>query len=364
MLGSIIAMLRRQIGCVALAVVLLVPVVRTQEAPALTGSGARYLDLVRLYRGGKRGPAIDGILTLEFVSATIQSISQLVNLVDRRQAASSVDVQDVEAAVLLHTEAAVVASQRPSATLVDRHLQAVAALFRWLDRADDARRRAGATPTRRSIVRRDWYLMAVAALTRTGDVRAANTMANEAAQAFPADPQVQFIAATAAEMEAIQTRDAVLWRRAETRLAASVAAEPLNGEALVHLGRVRSRLGRSQEAGALFAQVIHEGRDPRWVYLAHLFLGGDVEVAGNDGDAAAHYRAAVDALPHTQGARTALARAYFVQGRVADARAVVAPGLPPGDHPGFFDDPFWAYPLALSIDPVDMLAAMRTAVGP
>jgi tetratricopeptide (TPR) repeat protein len=128
--------------------------------------------------------------------------------------------------------------------------------------------------------------------------------------------------------------------------------------AAVHMGRIEMLRGRTTEARRLFERAARDSQARTTRYLANLFLGSMDERAGSADAAEGRYRAAIADLPDAQSGRLALA-ALLARGGDSAAAALT---LASPSRPWAFD-PWWAYlpPDARDAGPV-LLAALRVEV--
>ena len=140
---------------------------------------------------------------------------------------------------------------------------------------------------------------------------------------------------------------------AEKQLGLALAADTTLVEARVRLGRVLAEAGRPDEAARELEAALAAEPRPYVVYLAQLFLGDVHQRADRLDEAIACYRAAIDAYPLGQAARTALAHALHRQGDHDAAFEAVRASLAL-EFEGGQADPWWAYGLS-QLRPFDAL---------
>jgi len=132
------------------------------------------------------------------------------------------------------------------------------------------------------------------------------------------------------------------WDEARRSFEEALAAEAHLEEAMLHLSRVRWRLGQAEAARAPLVAVLRQSKDSSLLYLAHLFLGQLHEDASHLGEAEREYRAALALDPLAQAAAVALSHVRQLSGDVATSRRVLERAL---DHAGSRrGDPYWDYP--------------------
>ena len=106
-------------------------------------------------------------------------------------------------------------------------------------------------------------------------------------------------------------------------LRAAAAVAPDRDEARLRLAHVLILQGRRADGLELLEAVLRDTTAPAARYLAHMFMG-QVQAAQNRAvDAARSFGAAHDDLPCAQSAAVALAHRAMLEGRNADARAVL-----------------------------------------
>ena len=131
--------------------------------------------------------------------------------------------------------------------------------------------------------------------------------------------------------------------------------------AAVHLGRIQMLRGQDAEARRLFEEAVQGTRSRTTRYLAHLFLGAFDEREGHPDAAERHYRAALDAVPRAQSGEIALASLLARSGRAAEAQAAMTTTRSrPSGRPPF--DPWWTYLPGNPRDSALFLAALRAEV--
>ena len=326
-----------------------------------------YLQAVRDYRE-RHVVMPEGVFEmsreeLKVTLAALRAFEPLIN--DRRSAPADIEWLDIEAAVLMHTELAIVAAKTLRPVSMEGHLVAAKALVDWLDQVDSARSKRGQSALKRAVPTRDWLVATLLGLSRLHEADAAADLATEAALRFPKDAEVLLAAGTVEELRAIQLPPS-LRRTARTkaidRLGQALKADPTMGEALLRQGRVLWQDGSFPEGAKRFERVLAEFLDDRLRYLAHLFLGMESDRRNRADDVIAHYRSAVGILPAAQAARTALAFALQQAGRTEEARLVVEPGLTTEIDQDVALDPFWAYGFGPDIDENAMFERLYAGV--
>jgi tetratricopeptide (TPR) repeat protein len=326
-----------------------------------------YLALVEECRNGGFGRISRDALELPDLEATLAALKRLEPVIVST-AANSGDIEwrDIDAAILLHTATSAVASEsgRPASTA--QHLRAALTLVNWRHRVDAERAERRLPPVTPAMNRRDWYLATILAFTRLRELSRVATIADAAAKRYPRDADIQLAAGAVDELRVgfdPGTPSRLLLMSAADRYRAAAGADPGAYEAVLRLGRVRVQQGQHDAGASQFGAVLTAAADVRLRYLAHLFLGADLERRGRSADAIAHYEAAVSSLPDTQSARTALAFAFAKTLNLDEARMVVEAGLRPGLPRDPFDDPFWAYKFGPMIAPEPLFLGLFKAVS-
>jgi hypothetical protein len=124
----------------------------------------------------------------------------------------------------------------------------------------------------------------------------------------------------------------------------AVVADPSYEEALLHLGRVRFRLGQQGPALQALRPLLAGSRDPERLYLAHLFVGRVHEAAGRNADAERAYENAAEVEPDSQSAAMALAHLRLMAGDFRASREILDKELGrSARRASTQEDPFWNY---------------------
>jgi tetratricopeptide (TPR) repeat protein len=282
----------------------------------------------------------------------------------------------VEAAVLMHAEAGLLALQSLSLAEAEVHLRASTALFEWSRGAAtearnlaEMRRLAFKKGSLREpkpdpeivepepepeiverVVRQDYYVALAAAALAIGFPPTALPFAEKARLAAPLDPEVQLVFACVAESlaqeqllrhresEAARLRD-----EADRALRDALALDPGLDEARVHLGRLLLVRGRLVEAEPVLEPVERRSSDARQRYLARLFLGRLAQQRARPDEAAGFYGRALEVWPDSQAARLALSSSLEVAAGPAAARPLVAASLAESGRLDRAADPWWLY---------------------
>jgi tetratricopeptide (TPR) repeat protein len=264
----------------------------------------------------------------------------------------------------MHAQAGILFLQEERLRPAKVHIDASSELLQWSRRA--AKDRKNWTTMRRfafkdrpidaslelepSISGRDFYVALASAALALGYPEAAGPFAAQAAFEAPRDSEVQLVlgcvASGLATEKAVQHResDAARARKdAEKAFRDALAVDPLTHEAGLRLGKLLLDTKRAAEAEPLLAEVEAKATDDRQRYLARLFLGRAAERGGRSDDAIRWYRRALEAWPHSQAARLALAHALEKSSGPGAAREVVGALLDPAIRPVQPSDPWFVY---------------------
>jgi len=277
-----------------------------------------------------------------------------------------IDFHAVEAAVLMHAEAGLIALQALNMAEAKLHLDTSVTLYQWSREAATEERNwatmrrhafpqrsptSGALDIRERIERRDFYVALAAGALAIGFPPTAHPFAERARQIAPLDPEVQLVFGCVAESlageELLQHHEAAagVWRdEAERALQDALALDAGLQEARLRLGKLHLDRGRLIEAEPLLDEVEARTADDRQRYLARLFLGRVAERRDRADDAARFYRRAAEVWPDSQAARIALAHSVERSSGPAAARPLVAATLASSQSLGRAADPWWVYP--------------------
>ena len=272
----------------------------------------------------------------------------------------------VEAAVLMHAEAGLLALQALRPEEGELHLRTSTDLYEW-SRQVAARSRNFARmrksldeqhgrPTpgpaiRESIDRVDFYESLAATALALGFPDTARPFAERARQEDPLNAEVQLVfgcvAESLAEERILMHRAAEaepLRGQADRAYRDALALDPGRHEARLHLGRLLVVAGRLVEAEPALEEVERTSADDRQRYLARLFLGRLAERRGRPNEAARGYARALEGWPDSQAARIALAHTLEKEYGPAAALPIVAATLSASRRLDRVADPWWLYP--------------------
>ena len=366
-----------------LALATLAPALGVADPQPVSPDLTKYLDIVARYRRGTVDTAVLDVILLpaaRLSGAILDLRARPIRLV-ADPGAFGVDLASIEAAVLLHTDAALAIQKATIADIdygaIQRHVGIALDLVGHIDDV------VGANPEGRAVVRlvpvREWLLVAIGVTQGTGELAGTGGLCKRALARFPNDPQV-LMATGMYEQRLYEERSQAIARRREraawaerplTRGILDDAAQhfrralerdPLLHEARVRLAHAEIVLGRADRAASLLAEACTASRDVGVLYLAQLFTARLAERRDAVDEAIRAYRAAVAAVPGGQAARVGLAQALERSGRIAEARAVMAPPL--AERPGrdMTEDPWWAYPFGYAPHALRLLDQMRERV--
>jgi tetratricopeptide (TPR) repeat protein len=337
---------------------------------------APYLHIIASYRAGRVDDAVRDILAWSSISLDdarhrIRDLRSRVVLcrtatpaIDARTSAGEIEVADLDAAVLLHTDAAMRALERNLSSWTEIQLRAAKALYDWTH---------GLTA--------DWSRAPLGHWEPT----LATSFAAIGLEAAPADAEMLLAAGTIREALALEGVQHPVRRPVWARpnnfvfgrpLAVSIdvkenlngarelyerglAARPVYVQTHLRLGRVLSLLDRLDEARAELELVAANADAARERYLAELFLARVAEQADDDKTAVVHYRRAIDAWPDSQAARVGLVQALERKdgsdGAPKELREVLSQPWPRA----VTSDPWWVYPFGESERGPQLLDELR-----
>jgi tetratricopeptide (TPR) repeat protein len=362
-----------------------------------------YLRIVAAYRAGHVDQAAQDILAwpqraLDEARYAVERLRRRVVLcreatpdIDGRAFAGEIEVADLDAAVLLHTDAAFRALTHGNAFGAQAQLQAAEELFEWTrgrdqdlhDLPSGLRALMSSCHPNASLDSRDWYLAVSWTLLGYWEPMMADGFAELGLDAVPTDAEMLLAAGTIEEGLAIDaTQYGIAPSRMQRRLEYSRGSQPRRdavrslNEALalyrraldvrpvfiqthLRLGRVLSLLDQLDEARAELELAAAGADEAPERYLAELFLAR-VEEQADDGDAAiAHYRRALAAWPKSQAARIGLVHALgLADGGAGASQQLAALLAVPWPQPMTFD-PWWAYPFGEARRGVRLLDELR-----
>jgi tetratricopeptide (TPR) repeat protein len=272
----------------------------------------------------------------------------------------------IQAAVLMHAEAGLLALQELKQEESEFHLRTSSDLYEW-SRQVAARSRnfarmrgslekkhgpsTAGPPIRESIDRVEFYKALAAAALGLGFPDTARPLAARARQEDLLNAEVQLVCGCAAEslaeVKVLKRRSAEaepLREEADRAFRDALALDPGLHEARLHLGRLLLARCRLVEAEPALEEVDRQSPDARQRYLARLFLGRLAQRRGRPDAAGQLYTAAVEAWPDSQAARMGLAHALEKQQGPSAALPVVDASLAASRRLDRAADPWWLYP--------------------
>ena len=328
-----------------------------------------YLAVASVYASANHASALDeiGKWPLPAIDAAVAELrGKERQLRAAPSAPDEIAFGTVEAAVLMHAEAGLLALQASRKAEAEAHLRTSTTLFEWSRRAAVTARNYATM--RRSLVERhgpallrpeirerigfvDYYQALAAAALGMGFPETARPFAARARQAAPLDAQVQLVFGCVAETLALDA--AVRGRESETlqlqeeagrAMLDALALDSTLHEARLRLGRLLVERGAVVQAEPFLDAAERAATDERQRYLARLLLGRVAQRRGRPDEATRFYAAALEAWPDSQAARLALAQALEKQYGPAAARPVVAATLSASRRPDRKEDPWSLYP--------------------
>jgi tetratricopeptide (TPR) repeat protein len=334
-----------------------------------------YLAIVEHYRTRRTGEAVAAILAWPN-AAVDRSVSGLWALRGRVRRCpvrpDEVDAADLDAAVLLHTDASAAAYLAADLPSFHFHLDSARKLVELRHAVTVMTGAANEVPNDDCragppIDRRDWYLAMATILLGLWELPTADRLAQFGLEAAPGDPEMLLAAGSIRETNAYAAaheelrppnvrmnvdqfvranlRQSTIERSLGDALALfekALAARDAPLEARLRLGSVLSALGRTADAYTALRSVVDCSSVTDERYLAHLFLGRLADEEGAVQEAVDQYQQAANVLPHSQAARVALAFALDRAGEPG-GRALLRETLAePWPRDGW-DDPWWTY---------------------
>jgi tetratricopeptide (TPR) repeat protein len=130
-------------------------------------------------------------------------------------------------------------------------------------------------------------------------------------------------------------------RGAENLFRKALKARPDHLETRIRLGRVLGLRGEHAEAEMLLRTAVGDATEPLLQYYARLFLGAEKEALGDRAQARDLYEGATVLYPEAQSPRLALSLISSVEGKHADALAMMTMAL--GLRGEARNDPWWRY---------------------
>ena len=257
---------------------------------------------------------------------------------------------EVQAAALLHLEAAIAEARRGDAITAARELEAGERLATLVE-----------DPARRARFHREWALGAAAFYRSRYEAVTARAILERACAAAGDDMELlleraiihetlggrSFSGSGAPRLSSAEAGDAALLElpRAEALYRQVLASAPGQVEARLRLGRTLFLEGRPGEAVAELDRALAGRASTGEVLLAHLFAGAALETSGDVAGARARYEKALTLEPRSRVAALASARLLARTAQEGEARARLLQLASRTDEPAPDDEPWWRYRL-------------------
>jgi tetratricopeptide (TPR) repeat protein len=349
---------------------------------------ASYLQLAARYRGGQTVAAAYTLGT--WPRAEVLTAVRMLSTRFTQAAPAdpeAVDLTTVEAAVLMHTDAAASAYAVGDGAAGDFHLSNAQSLVNLID--DTSAQRASTMLTPRRVPTKDWLLVVGSIRLQLFALDDAEALYRRALTAAPDDPQVllalggyyevrhwheAFSLAMRGRQPVGSYRDRTTARmldgmrvtnnlnEAAKYLARAIAVDAGQHEARLRLARVEMLRGKREDSERLLAQVAAEGQDRALRYLVALFSARLRDTEGAHEAALGLYRQAAQLFPSAQTARMGLAQALERKGAVDEAREALGSLPPPPKKDEVPQDPWWVYRLGYVPRAAALLERLRGAV--
>ena len=323
-----------------------------QEALGRGGLGDFRLAVDR-YRNGDVEGSVKARTDLPLARVTAE-VDRLARLRAAASRASSKEPPwtdaEVQAAALLHLEAAFAEARRGDATTAARELETGERLATLVE-----------DPARRSRFHREWALGAAAFYRSRYDAVTARTILERACVA--AGDDMELLRERAIITETLGGRAfsgsgtprlspaeaggaaAVELPQAEALYRQVLVFAPGQVEARLRLGRTLFLEGRHPEAIAELDRVLAGRPTPGEAQLAHLFAGAALEASGDPAAAQVRYEKALTLAPRSRVAAMASARLQARTAKEGAARVQLMQIAARTDEPAPGDEPWWRYRL-------------------
>lgn len=309
---------------------------------------ASYLRIAAAYRTANHAAALEEIR--EWPPAVVRAAT--TDLQGRRRqlravpaAPNEIGFGTVEAAIVMHAEAGLLALRASSMAEATSHLGTSVTLYQW------SRDAAVALDLRPSIDNLDYSMALAAGALAAGNPTTARPFAARARQIAPLDPEVRLLYGCVLEglaaEQVLRRRDAAvtaLRDEARREFLDAVQLDKRLMEARLRIGKLHLDRGRLALASRRLEEVDAGADDARKRYLARLLLGRVADKEGRHEDAAGLYRRALGAWPGSQAARLALAHAVEKSSGGVAALPLVAESIAASERLDRTVDPWRLYP--------------------
>ena len=257
---------------------------------------------------------------------------------------------EVQAAALLHLDAAFAEARRGDSVTAARELETGERLVMLVE-----------DPARRRRFHREWALGAAAFYRSRYDAATARTLLERACAAAGADMELlleraiitetlggrAFAGSGTPRLSSAESGNeaAADLPKAEALYRQVLASAPGQVEARLRLGRTLFLQGRNAEAIGELDRVLAGRPSPAEAHLAHLFAGATLEASGDTAGARGRYAKALAQVPESRVAVMASARLLARGAQEGEARVELARLVSRTDDPAPADEPWWRYRL-------------------
>jgi VWFA-related protein len=324
-----------------------------QEALARGGLGDFRLAVDRYRKGDVVGSVKARTdLPMARVTAEVDRLERVLATASR--ASSSKEPRwaeaEVQAAALLHLDAAFAEARRGDATTAARELETGERLAMLIE-----------DPARRSRFHREWALGAAAFYRSRFDAVTARSILERACAAAGDDMELLLERAVITEtlggrafsgsgtprLSAAEAGNATAGElaKAEALYRLVLASAPGQVEARLRLGRTLFLEGRHPEAISELDRVLAGHPAASEAQLAHLFAGAALEASGDTAGAHVRFEKALGLAPQSRVATMAWARLLARTSKEGEARIHLARLMARTDEPAPGDEPWWRYRL-------------------
>lgn len=346
------------------------PAAAQQVDPRLIRCEAAYRALALQYRAGLTSKAVNALQNLDR-----GDLGKVVSRLKQRDPVRFAwERPALVAAGLVHVEATVVADRAHRQSDFTYHAELAVSV---LEAADLALPAAGLGVEGSPTARRGALLVGLLLLGE-GNLGWARAHLSAATLRFPMDAPLRLAYGTALEAAATEglipanrySPSMYANARSVRTIALNDAARELEGalvqdpslvEARIRLGHVQILQHDDATAARTLNEALAVARDPSWVYIARLLVGGIRERAGSLDGAMGMYAAAANIRPNGQSAYIALSHAMHKAGDSA-AAAQVLDRLFARKLDVNADDPWWRYRFGNGDRAREILAALQEEI--